>query len=413
MKRNIRNSAFQSQENADHSKSCPNCGYDYNPPGKLECEICQTKLVDKAKKNTFKAKSFVKKTKAIPAPTKKKEEIQLYFKNKSDELINYVRKPINLNEKQVKELKKPINLIGLLVISFCLSSWLNYLFFHPSKKVNQNVNQANQQNVIPQGLFNYGGSPIFAPLVASGVNKEIEKHEGFDLRYTKPLDQDFSINKAIIMLLEGELSFVYSDRPLNDQEYQKANLRSIALEFVPLAIDGIVIYTNTSVPIAQLNQDQVAKIFSGKITNWNQIDPHLKNLPITPVIVSKNQVPGIQIEKTFRTYETSNYTLALRKVIGTPGAISFASASLVKSQQLIKMLALADGYSSNYVNPKVQGKLNLAAFARGSYPLTRRIYLIYRKDGSNDQKAAETLANYLKSAKGQLTIEKAGFVSIY
>jgi phosphate transport system substrate-binding protein len=65
------------------------------------------------------------------------------------------------------------------------------------------------------------------------------------------------------------------------------------------------------------------------------------------------------------------------------------------------------------IKPWVDGRLNKEAFKDASYPLTRRIYLVYRIDGSTDQKAAEAYAQFLRSAEGQQIIERAGFVPIY
>ncbi|MBW4532350.1 MAG: substrate-binding domain-containing protein [Pleurocapsa minor HA4230-MV1] len=262
------------------------------------------------------------------------------------------------------------------------------------------------------GIFNYAGSPIYSALIASGINTPLRNlNPKFEVRYTKPLNNDFSTDYAIAQLIEGELSFVYTDRPLNDREYRRANLRSLNLEQVALGIDGIVVFGNNSLPVSKLNRNQVREIFAGKITNWSQIDPQI-DLPITPIAIKNEKVEGIEITSANIKY-AENHTLALRKLIGTPGAICFASASLVQNQQLVKVLALADGDSTNYISPKVDGKINLRAFQDGSYPLTRRIFLIYRQDGSSDQKAAKYYANYLKSPDIQEIIEKSGFVSIY
>ena len=110
---------------------------------------------------------------------------------------------------------------------------------------------------------------------------------------------------------------------------------------------------------------------------------------------------------------TDNYTQALRKVIATPGSISFASASLVQNQKLIKMFELADGKTSKYIKPAIDGKLNLKAFKNGSYPLTRRIFLVYRNDETLDRKAGIAYSNHVSSPKGQEIVERSGFVPIY
>jgi phosphate transport system substrate-binding protein len=47
-----------------------------------------------------------------------------------------------------------------------------------------------------------------------------------------------------------------------------------------------------------------------------------------------------------------------------------------------------------------------------AYPLTRKIYTIYKADGANSQKAGEAYTNLLLTQQGQELLEKAGFVRI-
>ena len=123
---------------------------------------------------------------------------------------------------------------------------------------------------------------------------------------------------------------------------------------------------------------------------------------------------GIKDEQIAKSSQYApNYTQALRKVIGTPGAISFASASLVENQKVLKMFDLAEGNTKNYISPSKNNLPNLKAFKDGSYPLTRRLYLTYREDDTRDHLAAKAYANFLIAEKGQEIGQKAGFVSIY
>jgi phosphate transport system substrate-binding protein len=362
---------------SDRSKICPKCQYDLNRPQATECEICGTLLIEKQKPKIVQTASIDKRAKTPLSDQKMKTKegitnktaaVELILKNKTKNWLNYVRQTSLLNSFSPSgELLKTTNLIGLSLIGLMLVLWANYLFFN-SPQPEQSSAQKTTEAVAPQGVFNYGGAPIFAPLVASGLNFAVaNKYPGFETRYTKPLNGDFSVDNAIVELINGELSFVYSDRPLRDNEYKKAQLRSFRFGSMPIAIDGLVLYSNIKTSVSQLNREQVARIFRGEITNWNQIDSQV-NLPITPVVVKNETTPGIEVKTTPKIQYTDNYTLALRKVIATPGAISFASASLVQNQLLIKMFALADGNSQNYIKPWVNEQVNLKAFKEGLYP---------------------------------------------
>lgn len=385
--------------NIDRSKICPKCSYDSNVKGAVKCIICSTKLVNKDDFQPLKSQKTSTNSKQI--------------KN----LSNNQNKP---NHSKIKELQKPINLIGIFIAGFGLFSWANYLFFNQSQEqvVVEQQDTVETVTSFPKGLFNYGGASIFAPLVASGINAEAENaHPGFELRYTKPLDQDFSSDKGIKMLLNGELSFAFNDRSLTDTEYQKAKLRGIELKQIPLGIDGVVLLGNIDTAVFKLNREQVKKIFTGEINNWRQIDAKAQNLPIVPVVVSNENYQALGIENSLpvapSTQYSNSYTQALRKVIATPGSISFASASLVKNQRLIKIFDLAEGESSNYIKPFVNSEPNLEAFKKGTYPLTRRIFLVTRGDETLERQAGLAYANFITSSTGQKIVKKAGFVPLY
>jgi phosphate transport system substrate-binding protein len=340
----------------------------------------------------------------VKTPPKSIGNFRSLFLTKVNYCLSYIRK----NDRE--GLSKVSNVLSLVVLSSACILWINYFFYLNSK---EKAIAPNASSISVKGIFNYSGSPIYVSLIASGINIPLQdSNPEFRTRYAKPIVGDFSTDYAIAQLINGELSFVYTDRPLNDGEYGRANLRSISLEQVAVGIDGIVVFGNNDLNVGQLNLDQVRRIYAGEITNWHQIDPKIENLPITPIAVKNEKIEGIETTSSNIEY-TENNTLAVRKLIKTPGTICFASASLVQNQQLIKVLALADATSTNYIYPKLDGKLNLKAFEDGSYPLTRRIYLIYRKDGSRDQKAGKFYADYLKLSDIQEIIEKSGFVSIY
>jgi phosphate transport system substrate-binding protein len=57
-------------------------------------------------------------------------------------------------------------------------------------------------------------------------------------------------------------------------------------------------------------------------------------------------------------------------------------------------------------------KLNSNAFRRGDYPITRKLFVIVKLNGQNDQQAGEAYANWLLTPQAQDLIEKAGFVRL-
>lgn len=382
---------------------CPNCEFE-NDFKAQTCEICKTSLTLNIPSNISKIDEY--RTQKVEKLTNSKQT-----RATNNFVINFDK--LNINNQQ--ELKKPINLIGLALLGLGAFLWLSYLVTSQTNTVAVKPTVEQEAIQTPQGVFSYGGAPIFAPLVASGVNGLMEAaHPGYELRYTKPINGDYSSAKGIQMLVDSELSFAYNDRPLNDGEYKKAQLRNFNLKQIPIALDGVVVYANKNNKMGQLNVAQIQQIFSGDITNWQELDPTNDNLPIVPVLVQNENLDFFGLMGSFpaATQFTPNYTQALRAVIREPGAISFASGTIAKNQQLIKMFSIADGSSQNYIDPIAGDNLNAKAFKSGEYPLTRRIFLVSREDDTLDQEAALLYRDFLASPQGQEKIEDAGLIPI-
>ena len=380
----------------DKKHVCPRCRFE-NHISAVYCEICFCNLDNST--------ASVKKS-SVPQPQKLNE-----FSPPADSFG--------------RELKTPGVISGLAVLALAIALWINYFISGRPKYLIASTKGDNiglydsmsQVKQVPSGLFSYGGALYFASLVAHGMNDAIvQEHSSFELRYTKPRNHDLSYANGIKMLLDGELSFAFNGRSLVDREYARADLRGFSLQQVPLAIDGIVFYGNRNTAIDGLSLDRIRDIFIGKITNWQELGG--TDIPITPVLLTPENIEILGLKDSSsippRTMYVENYTQALRKVISTPGAISFASASLVQKQQLIEVFNLAEENSTNYIAPfTITGEPNLELFKNGTYPLTRRLFLVIRQDGTPDRLAGKAYAEMLLSKQGQEIVEQSGFVPLY
>jgi len=404
---------------------CPECGFDQNEPNSSFCEICESSLIEKKKVNNLK---IVKTTFDSTSKDLKSRKLAKNAKKTANEILNkYIqaqktvrKKLFKINPSLPKQLKKPGNLIGIVVLGIGISLWSNYLLTNLKpeqvKREQEGSESVSVTSSAPKGIFGYGGAPFHAPLATKGLIRSLEsENPGLELRFAKPLNQDFSNGNGVKMLVEGETSVSFNGRPLNDVEYKKANLRGFQLKQLPIAIDGIVFFGNNNESISALNVEQIKGIFTGEITNWNQISSKAGDLPIVPIILDNEDLSSLGIKSTEIASEvqyTPNHTQAVRKVIATPGSISFSSASLAQDQSLIQSFDLAEGDSRAFVPGLIDGRSNLKAFRDGQYPLTRSIFVNYRADGTREEKVAKVIVDYLNSESGQKIIEESGFVRL-
>lgn len=275
---------------------------------------------------------------------------------------------------------------------------------------------------VPEGLFYYGGSTTFASMRFTNLVSEINQaHPKFGLRYVEKIGGEPSSSENVKMLLAGELSFIQLARPLTSQELSDANERGITLEEIPIAIDGVVFYVNPHVSVNSLSLAQIKDIYTGKITNWKSLGG--RDLPIVPFsrnpnisvtasFIQEQVLAKANFSKTVRIVETT--TDAIRQVATAPGGISYATASQVYKQKSISPLSLAKENGEAFIKPIADDNqtVNYSAFTNGSYPLTRKLFVVIKKGGTDEQ-AGVAYANLLLSEQGQRAIMQSGFASIH
>ncbi|WP_026731270.1 PstS family phosphate ABC transporter substrate-binding protein [Fischerella sp. PCC 9605] len=288
---------------------------------------------------------------------------------------------------------------------------------------------ASVQNV-PTGLFNYGGSTSWAPLRLTVDSAIQAARPEFRLRYVEPSSVTPGSGTGIHALIDGQLAFAQSSRPILDEELNRAKQRGFTLQQIPIAIDGLAVAVNPNLNISGLTVDQLRSIYTGQINNWSELGG--PNIPIktysrrisdggTVELFVQDILGGQAFSSNVEFVSTT--TQALQKVAASPGGIYYASAPEVVPQCSIKPLPLGrrqGQYIPPYQEPFVlpsecpgkRNKLNIEAFQSGKYPITRNLFVVVKQNSQTEQQAGVAYANLLLTEQGQELISQAGFVKI-
>ena len=201
-----------------------------------------------------------------------------------------------------------------------------------------------------------------------------------------------------------------SSRPIKGSELVDldvlGDLNSLGAEQV-IAIDGLAIILHPDNPLNQLNTEQLARIFGGEISTWEQLggiggpihlyarDDQSGTFDTFRDLVLKTR--GKTLADTARRFESSEQLSDA--VSHDPQGIGFIGLPYVRQA---KAVAIADGAA--------QPMLPLARLiATEDYPLSRRLYLYLPP--SNDNPWAQALVQYAQSPQGQATVAANGFVA--
>ncbi len=295
---------------------------------------------------------------------------------------------------------------------------------------NKKLSTIQEIETVPQGIFNYGGSTTWTPIRNIVNAKIVQEYPELNLRYLPAIDTTPGSGTGIRMLLEGDLDFAYSSRPLEQQEHILARQQGFTLKEYHIAIDAIAIAVHPSLEISGLTVEQLKKIYLGEITNWKEVNgPDLKIIPF-----SRNAEDGgtarffehhVLHDQPFSNNVQYVYSITdgLKQLKNTPGGIYYGSASQIVPQCSAKSLPIANNqgrFIPLYVTPVVppencpqqRNQINLVVIEKATYPLTRYLSVIVKQDGGRAQQAGEIYSKMLLTKEIQKLIKEIGFVPI-
>lgn len=193
----------------------------------------------------------------------------------------------------------------------------------------------------------------------------------------------------------GSCDIGLSSRDLKDTE--KENLESTVI-----AIDGIAVIVNPENLVTDLTIEQIAKLYTGEITNWSEVDG--ADAPV--VLIGREAASGTRdgFESITDTEDMCKYSQELTStgdvvtaVASNPNAIGYASVASVKDT--VKAVDVEG------VTPTTETIQN------GSYKIQRNFVFVTKK-AAELTGAAKDFFEFVTSGDADSLIEQAGAVPV-
>ena len=200
---------------------------------------------------------------------------------------------------------------------------------------------------------------------------------------------------GITAVSEGRCDIGLSSRSLKDDE------KASGLAETVLAYDGIAVIVNTENPVSELSLEELAKIYTGEITNWSELSGSDAEI----VVIGREAGSGTRdgFESITDTKDVCVYRQELTStgdVITTvsqnPDAIGYASLASVGES--VKVLSI-DGVTPSEDTVK-----------DGTYKVQRPFVLVTKKDKALSE-TAQKFFDYATSKEAAEVIAKAGAVA--
>ncbi len=251
--------------------------------------------------------------------------------------------------------------------------------------------KANDNGTTTGGTVSTDGSTSMEKVIGALGESFMEANSGTTFTYNPT-----GSGSGIQAVSEGRCDIGLSSRALKDDE------KASGLKETIVALDGIAIIVNPQNPVKDLSLEQIAKIYTGEITNWKDVGGEDAEI----VRIGREAGSGTRdgFESITKTKDACQYRQELTStgdVITTvsqnPNAIGYASLAAIKDS--VKALTV------NGVAPTE------ATVKDGTY-LVQRPFVLVTKEGAALSETAQKFFDFATSADAASIISAAGAVPV-
>ena len=251
-------------------------------------------------------------------------------------------------------------------------------------------NSDNNDSAAVTGTVSTDGSTSMEKVIGALGEAFENDHEGVTFTYNPT-----GSGSGITAVAEGRCDIGLSSRALKDEE------KAGGLKETVLAYDGIAIIVNPENPVNDLTLDQIAKLYTGEITNWKDVGGNDAEV----VLIGREAASGTRdgFESITGTKDKCQYRQELTStgdvitaVSQNPDAIGYASLASIKDS--VKALNV-DGVTPSEATVK-----------DGSYKVQRPFVLVTVEDKELTP-VAQKFFDYITSPDAAAIIAKAGAVA--
>lgn len=261
------------------------------------------------------------------------------------------------------------------------------------------------------GFIDVTGSNTVTPISSAWAEEFMDQHPAVSIAVSGP-----GSGAGIAAFINKTTDIAQSSRPIKDSEKQQATAAGVTTVETKVALDALSVVVNPANPVSQLTIEQLSDIYSGKVTNWNQVGGN--NAPI--VVLSRDTNSGtyayfleevVQLVLAGKKDTSIQYAPAVQLLPSTEVGITQVA------QNVNAIFYAGMGYVDNTVKAVAVKKTaddpavlpSLATAKDGSYPISRYLYFYTNGQPTGIIKA---FIDFALSAAGQAIVEEMGFVAV-
>jgi phosphate transport system substrate-binding protein len=212
---------------------------------------------------------------------------------------------------------------------------------------------------------------------------------------------------GIKALINGTAHVANSSRDISSKEEKAAVDRGIEMHEFEVARDAMSIILNPANPIRTLTTAQVRELYTGKVTNWNQ----LGGPDARVILAARDTSSGTYEYFKDHVLEGDNYVPGTLHLASNPaivaqvsqdrGAVGYVGLGYLSPD--IKPVPIQQDAASPPVEPTVDNVLD------GSYPISRALF---QYTAGAPQGQVKQWIDFVLSEEGQKIVRQHGFIPV-
>ena len=351
----------------------------------------------------------------------------------NNEMNNQMNNQMNNKNKIIKP--STISLVALIFIAvaFCIYKFGIEGKFSSTNSVNKTVNSEVYKNetMVQQDMADdrydsdsklstlsmaieefpkVDGATAMLPMVKEIVKTVVGLNEQDADKYIEDNTQGKSA-KVYASLINKEKDLIFVSEP-SDDILRQAKEKDVEFDMTGIGYDGFVFLLNENNPVKSLTIEQIQKIYTGEITNWKEVggdDAKIVAYQREANSGSQNLMEKM-VMKDKKMKKPDSDGLIIGAMTGLVDAVSTGENSKYSIGYSIYLYAKEQYTKDNVKFLNINGiEANDANIKNKSYPLTKVVYAITRKDVPADSNV-RTLIKWLLTPQGQKVVAAGGYV---
>lgn len=223
--------------------------------------------------------------------------------------------------------------------------------------------------------------------------------------------QKSNTHQSYMNLIDGKVELVIAARAASRDENKYARDNNVALIEKPIAKDALTFMVNNSNSIESLSVEQIRKIYTGDIANWQEVGG--EDMLITPYVRNRNSgsqekfetmvMDGLEIKKFPEWHMGTTMETPYFQIENDRSGIAFTP---------YYYYSVIVGYGSTKAIGIEGVGMTKENIYNDTYPYITNIYASIRAD-IDKSSTAYKIFEFLTSDKGQSVVEESGYIPLH